>query len=133
MNKIIIFMLFLLFPHTLLQANNIYFLNKEWKEIQSPHFVLVYPKKFQKYTHSIIRTAEKIHSSLYQLFPLISKKKTYIILTDHTDMANGMATTLPLKKIILYRKYCAPGHKNWHEGTFKYDISLHKTIFEIFF
>ncbi|MBN1899562.1 MAG: hypothetical protein JW827_12360 [Spirochaetes bacterium] len=75
--------------------------DKDFKEITSTHFTVVY-HGHKNIAQRVIIIAENIHASLASRFFIEDSIHTYIVLADVTDMANGMATVLPDNIIYLY-------------------------------
>jgi len=75
--------------------------DKDYKFIKSKHFEVIYHSDLKK-AKRIIQIAENIHSILASKFYIGDNIKTFIILIDNYDIANGMATLLPNNIIILY-------------------------------
>ena len=127
----------------MLWADNFFFLEKGWRHIDSSHFTLYFPKKFSNHAQDIITTAEEVHTNLVKYFPLISHKKTMIILNDTSDLPNGSAQVSGLKKIILYFQEpdslsSLNSYKNWfkmllfHEYTHILQLDQANLFYRIF-
>lgn len=70
--------------------------------LKSEHFYIVYPKKFQDKAETVSDYAESIFENLQPLMKWKPKRRITVILTDHTDLPNGVATTFPENTIYLY-------------------------------
>ena len=97
-----IFILFFLSFSSIIYAENIYHCYKDWQEISSKNFIVVFPEKFKDTAKQVLKIAENVHYLNALKFPYITQRKTWIIISDHSDEFNGWATTLPVKKIQLY-------------------------------
>ena len=70
--------------------------------LKSEHFYIVYPKKFQDKADTVSDYAESIFENLQPLMKWKPKRRITVILTGHTDLPNGLATTFPENTIYLY-------------------------------
>lgn len=70
--------------------------------LKSEHFYVVYPKKFEDKAKTVSNYAESIFENLQPLMQWKPRRKITVILTDHTDSPNGLATTFPENTIYLY-------------------------------
>lgn len=70
--------------------------------LKSEHFYIIYPKKFQNKAETVVNYAESIFENLQPLMQWKPRRRITIVITDHTDSPNGMATTFPENTIYLY-------------------------------
>lgn len=70
--------------------------------LKSKHFYIVYPKKFQNKAETVVDYAESIFENLQPLMQWKPRRRITIVITDHTDSPNGIATTFPENIIYLY-------------------------------
>lgn len=72
------------------------------KKIITDHFVILFPKKYEKIAKKTAAYAEDIHLKIANFMKWESVLKTTIIITDHTDFPNGMSVTFFRNTIYLY-------------------------------
>ncbi len=72
------------------------------KEIQTDHFIIVYPEKYEDKALKVAEYAEEIHRDLVPFMNWEPLGRTTIILTNFSANPNGMATPTPNNTIILY-------------------------------
>lgn len=72
------------------------------RSLKSEHFYIVYPKKFRNKVETVANYAESIFENLQPLMQWKPRRRITIVITDHTDSPNGMATTFPENTIYLY-------------------------------
>src|SRR5262245_11263789 len=74
----------------------------EWKELETAHFEIVYDARNQQLAEEYAAQAERAHTILAPLFPVLPKSKTVLIVNDFTDQANGFATCFPRNQVSVF-------------------------------
>lgn len=74
----------------------------DWKTIETPHFKLHFESKHRQIADDTVALAEIIHKDLAKKFQWEPRRKTHLVLTDHTDVANGYASPLPFNRSVLF-------------------------------
>lgn len=69
----------------------------KWFTIKTPHFKVHFPEKNEDTARKVAAYAEEAYEIVGARFKWRPKGKTNILVTDHHDEANGLATTLPYK------------------------------------
>lgn len=67
----------------------------------SPHFEIIFASENRDLAKRYILAAEQAYELLIPIFKE-APEKTYIVLKDDTDIANGMATFLPYPQIVVF-------------------------------
>ncbi|MDD5223281.1 MAG: hypothetical protein PHE84_04770 [bacterium] len=70
--------------------------------LETEHFVVNFPAGEESLAAEISGMAEDVHRRLSPLLDYTPLEKTQIVLTSHTDIANGLATPFPLNTIEIY-------------------------------
>ncbi|MCX5858325.1 MAG: hypothetical protein NT056_00270 [Proteobacteria bacterium] len=70
--------------------------------LETEHFVVNFPAGQEDLAAEISGIAEDVHRRLSPLLQYTPLEKTQIVLTTHTDISNGLATTFPLNTIEIY-------------------------------
>ena len=70
--------------------------------LKTEHFYVIYPKQFQDKAKTVCNYAESIFENLQSFMQWKPRRRITVILTDHTDVPNGLATTFPENTIYLY-------------------------------
>lgn len=73
----------------------------QWEQIETPHFLLVYDSRHRSLGDLYARYAEKAFAATTPAFG-DWPKKTVIVITDNTDLANGFATGVPYPMISVF-------------------------------
>ena len=76
--------------------------SREWKTIETAHFVVHYYKPLDDVARRAAVVAERAHRVLAPAFVNQPKEKTHITLVDDTDGSNGFAAVLPRNSIRLF-------------------------------
>jgi Tol biopolymer transport system component len=74
----------------------------EWREIQTEHFILTYPKEMKKVAAKAAIHFEEAYRALSPALYWVPNKKTQVLLYDNSDAANGLASAALRLGIILY-------------------------------
>ena len=74
---------------------------QKFYRLETEHFVVNFPAGQEKLAAEIAGIAENVHRRLSPLLQYSPPGKTQIVLTTHTDIANGLATPFPLNTIEL--------------------------------
>ena len=75
---------------------------QKFYRLETEHFVVNFPAGQENLAREIAGIAEDVHRRLSPRLQYSPPGKTQIVLTDHTDFANGLATPFPLNTIELY-------------------------------
>ena len=70
--------------------------------MESPHFVLHFHEGLHSLAQRALRALEEAHERLVPFFGEGPRQKTQVVLTDHTDRANGSATAFGRPQIVLH-------------------------------
>ncbi|MEQ1875231.1 MAG: hypothetical protein ABL958_01205 [Bdellovibrionia bacterium] len=74
----------------------------EWKLLETAHFEVIYDARNHSIAAEYAAQAERAHTVLAPLFPVLPSGKTVIVIQDWTDMANGFATSFPRPQITIF-------------------------------
>ena len=74
----------------------------EWHTLETAHFSLHYPIAAEPIAEKMAGVVEQVHRDITAKLGWATSGKTEVILSDMYDEANGMATALPYKIVILY-------------------------------
>ncbi|MBQ9396334.1 MAG: hypothetical protein IJU23_12600 [Proteobacteria bacterium] len=97
-NFLLIILSYLLVPGLVFAADDP---STVWQELESEHFVIVFPSERIAFARRALGIAEEAHLILTKELEWVPKTKTYISVTDYTDTANGWATSVPRNEIRL--------------------------------
>lgn len=96
----------LVFIHFLIFSQNLHgaALNPdtEWKLLETAHFEVIYDARNHSIAAEYAAQAERAHTILAPIFPVLPSQKTIITIVDWTDLANGMATSFPRPTITIF-------------------------------
>lgn len=73
-----------------------------WKTLTSSHFHIHYIEEHQALAEKTASLAETIHLKLSRQLNWTPKQRTHLVLTDHTDLANGYASPFPYNRSVLF-------------------------------
>src|SRR5690606_6085592 len=73
-----------------------------WKTVESPHVVLHFHEGLHSLAQRALRALEEAHERLVPFFGEGPRQKTQVVLTDHTDQANGSASAFGRPQIVLH-------------------------------
>jgi len=71
----------------------------EWKEIQNPRFVVVFPKGYENQANEIAQTALRQYNLLVELWNVTIESKVRLLLAPDSDVAGGSITLFPFPAI----------------------------------
>ncbi len=74
----------------------------EWRTLQTEHFEITFHQGEEQLANELGTNAEGIWAELTVDMDWVPKAKTQIVLVDHTDMANGYASTVPYNAIVIF-------------------------------
>lgn len=69
----------------------------KWYSITTPHFKVHFPEKNEETARKVAAYAEEAYDTIGGKFKWHPHGRTQIVVTDHYDEANGLATVLPYK------------------------------------
>ena len=90
-----------------------------WKQIETDHFKILFDEPYRDIGQKVAAMAEPICEDVTGLLHYTPASKTYVILTDHVDYANGYANPIPTNKIVLFLH--EPGAGSEFFGFHSYD------------
>ncbi len=73
-----------------------------WKTLTSPNFYIHYDERHQALAEKTGKLAESIHQTLSSQLDWTPAQRTHLVLTDHTDLANGYASPIPFNRSVLF-------------------------------
>jgi len=76
----------------------------KWKTLHTKHFYIHFTPELEHIAFKMKEIAEEVHKKLSKRIKWKPYFKTSIILTDMTDLPNGMASIFPLNHIVIYTK-----------------------------
>ncbi len=97
--KLLLFILLLLFAKPLFAG---YDPSLDWQELSTNHFIIYYPERLEFLAEKSALTLEKLYLDLGPLMRHYPESKVVLLITDHTDSANGSAQTSPMPIIVYY-------------------------------
>jgi hypothetical protein len=72
-----------------------------WKTIETPHFRITYYSTEDDVAAHVATLAEAIYRRLTPAVGWTPREKTEVLLTDQTDSANGLSTSIPYNTVLL--------------------------------
>ncbi len=102
----------------------------DWKTLETQHFLIHFEHSEIELAKNTANLSESIHHRLSKSLNWSPKHKTHLVLTDHTDLANGYASPLPFNRSVLFVHPPAAGamdFQSWLESliTHEYTHVLH--------
>lgn len=73
-----------------------------WRTLETEHFHITFHQGEEQLANELGGTAEQIYDDLTEDMGWTPKQRTEIVLVDHTDVANGYATTVPVNTIVIF-------------------------------
>jgi hypothetical protein len=97
-------MVFLLITWSTLDAFQFYYIPWQGRsrEIETEHFVIMFPQKYEPVAREVATYVEDIHRKLTPVMNWEPKGKTNVVVTDHLDSPNGIAVAFIRNTIYLY-------------------------------
>ncbi|WP_144393057.1 hypothetical protein [Pleionea sediminis] len=101
-----------------------------WKTLESEHFYIHFSENDEALAKETANKAEQIHRQLKKQLLWEPDEKTHLILSDHTDVANGYATPFPFNRSVLFVHPPEAGAMDFHSWlsmliTHEYTHILH--------
>lgn len=90
-----------------------------WQETATPHFRILFSDGYADWAARTAALAEEIHQRLAPELLHTPTEPTTIVLADVSDLTNGMASTYPFNRIILYlappleEPFSLTDHEDW--------------------
>ncbi len=73
-----------------------------WRTLQTPHFEITFHGGEEQLAQETADLAEQIWAEMSAELAWSPRLRTQVVLVDHTDIANGYATTLPVNTIVIF-------------------------------
>jgi hypothetical protein len=70
--------------------------------LETPHFRVHYAKNIERVAERMADVLESVHARLAPALGNVPREVVHVVITDHTDAANGSATALPYDTIRLF-------------------------------
>jgi hypothetical protein len=96
----------------------------DWRTLSTAHFDVHYYVGGEELAHRLAAIAEEAWTTLVPVFEFTPSDRCQLVLTDHLDAANGLTSTLPYDKIVIY---AYPPEAHGELGS--YDDYLHMLFF----
>lgn len=74
----------------------------DWRTLSTPHFRVHFPERMQDAAHKSADILEEIHPKITALWKWKPWSYTEVVLTDSTDIPNGLAAVLPYNWMLIY-------------------------------
>lgn len=102
----------------------------DWKTLETQHFLIHFEHSQTELAKTTANISESVHDQLSKKLNWTPAQKTHLVLTDHTDLANGYASPLPFNRSVLFVHPPAAGamdFQSWLESliTHEYTHVLH--------
>lgn len=78
--------------------------DQSWLTLESEHFRVHFPKELESLAHRTALRAERARELLAKRFLDAPGGKVDVVLTDHTDVSNGFASTFPRNRMVIYAR-----------------------------
>lgn len=75
--------------------------NENWRQITTEHFAITYPGGLRDLGARAAASAERAYALLADRFVDPPKGRIQLLLSDHTDLANGWATPVPYNQVTI--------------------------------
>ena len=75
--------------------------NENWRQITTEHFAITYPGGLRDLGARAAASAERAYALLADRFVDPPKGRIQLLLSDHTDLANGWATPFPYNQVTI--------------------------------
>ncbi|MDE2875242.1 MAG: BamA/TamA family outer membrane protein [Gemmatimonadota bacterium] len=76
--------------------------NGDWRQISTEHFVITYPGGLRDLGARAATSAERAYELLADRFVDPPEGRIQLLLSDHTDLANGWATPFPYNQVTVF-------------------------------
>lgn len=73
-----------------------------WRTLETEHFEITFHQGEEQLANELGTSAEEIWAELTVDMDWVPRAKTQIVLVDHTDVANGYASTVPYNAIVIF-------------------------------
>ncbi len=74
----------------------------KWYSLESTNFIFHYHEGIETRVYQLKDIAEKYHKSLSLRLAWLPQKKVHVVITDNTDISNGMALPVPYNHIYMF-------------------------------
>jgi hypothetical protein len=100
----------------------------EWRTVSTEHFFINYPEPLAREAFHLAGLAEGVYDSLEGAYGFPLSSSVEVTLVDNTDLANGYATVLPFKQIVIYAvdpEFLSPiaDYNDWLGSVFAHELA----------
>lgn len=74
----------------------------DWRTLETEHFHITFHQGEEQLANELATMSEEIHDTLTVDMQNEPKRRTEVVLVDHTDIANGYAMRLPVNTIVIF-------------------------------
>jgi WD40 repeat protein len=100
----------------------------KWRTLQTKHFNIHYYEGEEEVAHRLTVLSEKVYEELSPRFQWKPWGRTEVVVTNTTDISNGLTTVIPYNYVLLF---IAPPHgesslnyyDNWLEDLFRHEFA----------
>ncbi len=75
---------------------------RQWRTVQTPHFNIHFHDGEELFAARVAAVAERVDHRLSPLLGWRPRERTEVVLSDESDLPNGMTTVVPFGRILLY-------------------------------
>lgn len=96
-----------------------------WRVLKTAHFEIIYDREYRATAEAYAQFAEVTYSTLEPYFKEMPRR-TLVVISDHSDSANGFATFLPYPLIHIYPVLPNALDSISHYGNWGFELFLHE-------
>lgn len=99
-----------------------------WYTLHTEQFAIHYPRHLATQAEHTAQVAEQVHGELTARFAWTPWGRTQVVLTDHMDFSNALATSFPYNTVVLMLRPAAPGeelanYRDWLHLLFAHEYA----------
>ena len=102
MKSLFTLLLLMLLPVVASEAAINHLADQQWLSVSGEHFNIHYPRGEEALAAEVLVRAEAVRVRLQDYLSWVPKEAVDIILSDESDLANGMATFYPSNRMMIY-------------------------------
>ncbi|ADH85299.1 PD40 domain-containing protein [Desulfurivibrio alkaliphilus] len=99
-----------------------------WYTLRTENFAIHYPRHLEVQARHTAQIAEQVHQELTGRFDWTPWGRTQVVLADHMDLSNALASSFPYNRVVLLLRPAAPGeelanYRDWLHLLFAHEYA----------